>query len=133
MSEALIDEFCDTLWLEDGLAKLTLEAYRRDLTQFNAWLTANSAVLQSAQPAHLQAYIQARHAAGAKAASANRRLSALKRFYRWLLRASRRQDDPTADLVAARIGAHDLQRRQEVVAVAVEVGALQGPGARRGR
>ena len=34
----LIDEFCDALWLEDGLAKLSLEAYRRDLAQLAAWL-----------------------------------------------------------------------------------------------
>ena len=38
---ALIDEFCDALWLEDGLAKLTLEAYRRDLAQLARWLAGN--------------------------------------------------------------------------------------------
>ena len=35
---ALLDEFCDHLWLEDGLSKNTLEAYRRDLTLFGDWL-----------------------------------------------------------------------------------------------
>ena len=35
---AAIDEFCDALWLEDGLARNTLESYRRDLAQFAAWL-----------------------------------------------------------------------------------------------
>ena len=101
MSDPLIDEFCDAIWLEDGLAKLTLEAYRRDLTQFNAWL-ADSAALLGAEAAQIQHYIQARHAEGAKPASANRRLSALKRFYRWLLRQGRRADDPTADLDSAK-------------------------------
>ena len=38
MSNALIDRFCDHLWLEDGLADLTLAAYRRDLKAFAAWL-----------------------------------------------------------------------------------------------
>ena len=28
---AVLDEFCDTLWLEDGLARNTLDGYRRDL------------------------------------------------------------------------------------------------------
>jgi integrase/recombinase XerD len=37
-SQTQIDSFCDTLWLEDGLAKNTLDAYRRDLTLFAAWL-----------------------------------------------------------------------------------------------
>ena len=35
---ALLDVFCDHLWLEDGLSKNTLEAYRRDLTLFGDWL-----------------------------------------------------------------------------------------------
>ena len=34
---ALLDEFCDALWLEDGLSKNTLESYRRDLRQFGQW------------------------------------------------------------------------------------------------
>ena len=101
MPDPLIDEFCDAIWLEDGLAKLTLEAYRRDLTQFNAWL-ADGAALMGAEAAQIQHYIQARHAEGAKPASANRRLSALKRFYRWLLRQGRRADNPTADLDSAK-------------------------------
>ena len=35
---ALIDDFCDALWLEDGLAKNSLDAYRRDLRAFARWL-----------------------------------------------------------------------------------------------
>ena len=34
-----IDAFIDALWLEDGLSKNTLEAYRRDLTLYAQWLT----------------------------------------------------------------------------------------------
>ncbi len=101
-SDPLIDEFCDAVWLEDGLAKLTLEAYRRDLAQFAAWLQGEGSALLAAQAAHLQRYIQARQAEGAKATSANRRLSAFKRFYRWLLREARRGDDPTVDLDSAK-------------------------------
>ncbi|MCX7136814.1 MAG: site-specific integrase, partial [Proteobacteria bacterium] len=33
-----LDEFCDALWLEDGLSRNTLASYRLDLTQFAAWL-----------------------------------------------------------------------------------------------
>lgn len=102
MPDPLIDEFCDALWLEDGLAKLTLEAYRRDLTQFDAWLQQDGATLMDADASSLQRYIQARHAEGAKATSANRRLSAQKRFYRWLLREGRRADDPSANLDSAK-------------------------------
>jgi site-specific recombinase XerD len=40
-NQASIDEFCDTLWLEDGLAKNSLDAYRRDVTMFAVWLLAD--------------------------------------------------------------------------------------------
>ena len=42
MSEALsfpeIDAFIDAIWLEEGLSKNTLSAYRRDLSLFGRWL-----------------------------------------------------------------------------------------------
>ena len=101
-SDPLIDEFCDAVWLEDGLAKLTLEAYRRDLTQLDAWLQAQGGALLSAPATQLQSYMQVRQAEGAQPASANRRLSAQKRFYRWLLRQGKRSDDPTANLDSAK-------------------------------
>ena len=37
-SQAAIDRFADALWIEDGLAPLTLAAYRRDLSALAAWL-----------------------------------------------------------------------------------------------
>ena len=40
-NRSLIDEFCDTVWLEDGLSRNTLEAYRRDLQLFAQWLEKN--------------------------------------------------------------------------------------------
>jgi integrase/recombinase XerD len=123
MPDPLIDEFCDALWLEDGLAKLTLEAYRRDLTQFDDWLQAEGAALLGAETAHLQRYIQARHAGGAKATSANRRLSAQKRFYRWLLRQGRRGDDPTASLDSAK----QAQRHPKTLSEGAVVALLDAP------
>jgi len=42
-SSASIDLFCDALWLEHGLAKNTLEAYRRDLKLFAEWLAKTRA------------------------------------------------------------------------------------------
>jgi len=102
---ALIDEFCDSLWLEDGLAKNTLEAYRRDLRLFAHWLDTMQPQVAglAAVAAHdLQAYIAARHQDSAKATSSNRRLSVLRRFYQWLLRLQRIPADPTLKLVSAK-------------------------------
>jgi integrase/recombinase XerD len=99
---SLVEAFCDALWLEDGLARNTIDAYRRDLSLFSQWLAqARLPGLDQAQAADLQAYIAARHP-GSKASSANRRLTVFRRFYRWLARERRREDDPTLHLRTAR-------------------------------
>ena len=80
---SLIDAFCDALWLEDGLSQNTLAAYRRDLAGFATWLAKHKARgLLEAQHADLLDYLAHRFAARAKASSASRLLSSLKRFYR---------------------------------------------------
>lgn len=98
---ALIQAFCDAIWLEDGLSANTLAAYRRDLVALSRWLEARSLALLTATEADLLGYIAARHP-GSRASSANRRLSTIRRFYRHLLREHRRQDDPTVNIQAAR-------------------------------
>jgi len=101
-SQAVIDRFADALWLEDGLADLTLAAYRRDLTLYARWLqmTQLLALLQTCEH-HLQAYFAERHP-DSKATSANRRLTVFKRFFRWALREGLVAADPTLRLLSAR-------------------------------
>ncbi|OGB25012.1 MAG: site-specific tyrosine recombinase XerD [Burkholderiales bacterium RIFCSPLOWO2_02_FULL_57_36] len=100
--QAAIDEFCDTLWLEDGLAKNSLDAYRRDLSLFSAWLRVERhKTLLAAQAEDLNAYFAARHAAS-KATSANRRLAVLKRFYQLALRQNRISADPCLRMKSAK-------------------------------
>jgi len=104
-----IDTFIDALWLEEGLAKNSLAAYRRDLQLFDAWLSLQTGASTSAQGGNLleakesdlHAYFASRHAT-TKATSANRRLTVLKRFYRWALRERMRTDDPTLKMLAAK-------------------------------
>lgn len=96
-----IDTFIDALWLEDGLAKATLVAYRSDLEQFARWLEERHVTLESAQAADVAAYLAIRHA-GSKATSANRRLTVLRRYYRWMLRERRVTQDPCINIDAAR-------------------------------
>ena len=92
----LIDEFCDALWLEDGLAKNTLEAYRRDLSQFATWIEAgHRKALISADQADIQSYLGYQFRKKTRATSVARFLSALKRFYRYCLRQGRVKADPT--------------------------------------
>ncbi|MCW5221450.1 site-specific tyrosine recombinase XerD [Verminephrobacter aporrectodeae] len=98
-----IDAFIDALWLEDGLARNTLLAYRRDLTQYAQWLAKQQPGLRldDSTEQHLQAYFVARHA-HIRVASANRRLVVLRRYFQWALRERRITDDPTVRLSAAR-------------------------------
>ena len=101
-SSAVIDRFLDGLWLEDGLAKNSLAAYRRDLTLFAAWLSeAQARDLAESRASDVQGYMLARHA-GSKATSANRRLAVFRRFYRWGLRERLVAEDPTLKLRPAR-------------------------------
>jgi integrase/recombinase XerD len=100
--QAEIDEFCDTLWLEDGLAKNSLDAYRRDLMLFSTWLRAErNKSLYAAQAEDLNAYFAARHI-DTKATSANRRLSVLKRFYQMALRQNKISVDPCLRMKSAK-------------------------------
>jgi integrase/recombinase XerD len=101
---SLIDAFCDTLWLEHGLAKNSLDAYRRDLRLFAGWLETKRpacASLHAVQPQDVAAYFSERHA-DTKPSSANRRLSVLKRFYQLALRERRIEHDPCLKMASAR-------------------------------
>lgn len=101
-NQTAIDEFCDTLWLEDGLSRNTLDAYRRDMSLFSTWLESQRGkLLYAVQADDINAYFAARHAE-TKATSANRRLAVLKRFYQMALRQSRMHADPCLKLKSAK-------------------------------
>jgi integrase/recombinase XerD len=97
-----IDDFVDALWLEHGLSKNTLSAYRRDLELLARWLAPRGLTLDAVREHDLHAYMGARLADEGKATSANRRLTVFKRYFRWALRERRITADPTLRLVPAR-------------------------------
>ncbi|MBB3013688.1 site-specific tyrosine recombinase XerD [Cupriavidus alkaliphilus] len=91
---ALVSRFCDALWLEDGLSRNTIDAYRRDLTLLARWLQQEQrGELLGADDGALSAYFSARHPQ-TRASSANRRLAVFRRFYQWALREHLVQTDP---------------------------------------
>ena len=100
-TDAPVDDFIDALWLEEGLARNTLAAYRRDLTLYATWLTGQGRLLLDSVEGDLNAYFAASHAA-TKASTANRRLTVFKRYFRWALRERLIAADPTLRLQAAR-------------------------------
>jgi len=100
----LLDEFCDALWLEDGLARNTLDSYRRDLRQFQAWLEKmHGRDLLAATHADLLGYLGFKVAGKAKATSTSRLLSSLKRFYQHALRQNKITADPSLNIDAPKL------------------------------
>jgi integrase/recombinase XerD len=96
----LLDRFADGLWLNDGLARNTLESYRGDVRQFAAWLDdAQGKPLLEAGTADLQRHLAWQvQTKRAKPRSTSRLVSSLKRFFQFALREGLRRDDPSAEL-----------------------------------
>ena len=103
VNQEAIDQFCDACWLEDGLSKNSLSAYRRDLPLFANWLELDSECTKSIYQvveADLTAYMASKR--DDKASTANRRLTVFKRFYRYALRQHLVEQDPCLNLRAAK-------------------------------
>ena len=103
-SQSSIDTFIDALWLEDGLSKNTLAAYRRDLSLYATWLGTleqGGRPLDDTGEADLNSYFFIKHAS-TRATSANRRLTVFKRYFRWALRERSITADPTLKLQSAK-------------------------------
>lgn len=99
-----IDEFLDSLWLEKGLSAQSRSAYCSDLELFNAWLLERSVQLPGAGRDVLLDYLSWRLQAGYQARSTARFLSALRGFYRFLLRQGHIAEDPTLQVAMPQIG-----------------------------
>ena len=83
LDTAEVDRFCDHLWLSDGLAPATLASYRQDMTRFFSWCDEQKLQPGDVTRSDIERYLAGQFAAQARASSVNRRLSTLKRFYRW--------------------------------------------------
>ena len=100
-SGAAAEAFVDALWLEEGLSRNSLDAYRRDLVLLGHWLAEQGKQLPETTEADLNLYFSARHAE-TRATTANRRLTVFKRYFRWALRERHIAADPTLRLSPAR-------------------------------
>jgi integrase/recombinase XerD len=100
-SQAVVETFVDALWLEEGLSRNTLDAYRRDLALLGTWLGGQGKNVLQANEADLNGYFAHRHSQ-TRATTANRRLTVFKRFFRWALRERQIGVDPTVRMQAAR-------------------------------
>jgi integrase/recombinase XerD len=104
---ALIDAFCDQVWLQDGLAAASLASYRRDLAAWAAWLERYAhKKLLAAERGDVERYLADRFRAKARTTSISRALSSLRRFYRLHAAQGTIVGDPTL-----RVRAPKLPRR----------------------
>jgi integrase/recombinase XerD len=132
----LINLFLDMLAAEQGAGVNTLDAYRRDLTDFSEFLAHGSQGFISAETQALRDYLADLDGRGFKSSSVARRLSAMRHLYRFLLNERIRNDDPAAILSGPKRGRGlpkvlsiaDVDRlltRAKVLAEAPEVSPLQ--------
>ncbi len=99
----MLDAFCDSLWLEDGLSPNSLSSYRRDLLLFAQWLKPSRKGLVEANKIDVLGHLAARLQGGAKPRSVARQLSALRRFYAYLVRQNLCGEDPTLQVEAPKL------------------------------
>jgi integrase/recombinase XerD len=92
---ALIEAFLEMLSAERGARANTLDAYARDLEDARTEMRGG---LKSADAETIEAYVAGLAKRGLSAATARRRISALRQFYRFLLQENVRGDDPTSRL-----------------------------------
>ena len=104
-STNILDEFCDSLWLECGLSRNTLESYRSDLRKFIVWMERQHKFpLLEATHADIQAFLAYLICEQkAKVTSVGRVISSLKRLFRYLLRQGKIGADPTLQIAPPKL------------------------------
>lgn len=95
-----ITSFLDMLAAERGASPNTLEAYRRDLTTYSAFLKASGTTLLEATRDNINAHLHAASEEGLSPASRARRLSAIRQLYRFLEADDVIAEDPSIGITS---------------------------------
>jgi integrase/recombinase XerD len=122
-----VAEYLGALQTERGASRNTLAAYRRDLADFLRFVTTHRLALDAAEPDDVVAWLERLRARGLAPASVARRLSAVRGFYRHLLRAGEVRRDPTEHLDAPRVA----RRLPRALSREVTVRLVEAPDTRR--
>ena len=103
-SKNTIDNFIDSIWLEQGLSKATLDAYRSDLNGLENWSIKKGFTLINISRADLLDYISDRAKNGSSSRSSARMLSSFRRFYGYLFHQELIDSNPTEKVSMPKIG-----------------------------
>ncbi|MEP7241116.1 MAG: site-specific tyrosine recombinase XerD [Devosia sp.] len=98
----LIESFLEMMSAERGAAANTIEAYRRDLSDYAGFVLGKGRAVETAEREQVVAYLASLDAEGLAASSAARHLSALRQFYKFLCAEQVRTDDPTRIVASPR-------------------------------
>jgi integrase/recombinase XerD len=132
---ARFEAFLEMLAVERGAARNTLDAYRRDLADFEAFCSAHGTEGARADAPLVEAYARDLTSRGLSAATSARRRAALRQFFRFAHAEGWRADDPTARWEAAR-KTRDLPRTlavgqvEALLAAAAALGPIKAERAR---
>lgn len=99
-----VDLFLDMIATERGASRHTLDAYRRDLEDYSAFLIGAGRDVVSADTDDVRTYLAALARRQLAPASVARRLSAIRQLHRFLYAEGKRKDDPAAVLEGPRRG-----------------------------
>lgn len=125
-----LEAFLEMLAAERAAAANTIAAYRADLQALAGFLAARGEGLESAAPEALRAALAEAAAQGLSARTQARRLSAMRQFYRFLLREGMAESDPTLRLDAPRVRPALPKDLSEAEVAALLAAAAQMPGPR---
>ncbi|HAT42560.1 MAG TPA: site-specific tyrosine recombinase XerD [Rheinheimera sp.] len=101
---AIIADFINQLWLDEGVSKHTLQAYKSDLQRFAVYCQLQQVELVSADAQTIQQYLAERHDRQFEPRSTSRALSSLRRFYKHLHQQRLRSDHPLQQVRNPKLG-----------------------------
>lgn len=104
MGVELIESFLEVMQAERGISLRTEEAYRRDLTNFTAWLARYHVAPEKAEQADLEAYLREVAKAGFSPKTQARRTSAIREFYRFLYSEGIMPQNPADYVLSPKLG-----------------------------
>lgn len=124
-----IENFLNMMRSTRNASVNTLSAYRGDLSEFAHFVGRRQTTPERASADHVRAYLRAINEKGLAASTAARRLSALKRFFRFVIEMGFREDDPTSSLDGPKLGQRLPKYLSEAEVDALLEAARRRPGA----
>lgn len=104
--ERCIGEFLNYLLVERGLSRNTVQSYRYDLLQFQAYLREKGTTLRETDRSLILGFLGRQREGGRSNRSISRYLAAIRSFYHYLLREYRLEVDPTENLESPKLEKH---------------------------